>query len=81
MPKYDVAIIGSGLGGLLCGSILSREGFNVIILEKNPVTGGCLQSFRRNGHVFDTGVHFIGSLDHNQVLDRYFRYFQIRDQL
>jgi all-trans-retinol 13,14-reductase len=81
MHKYDIAIIGSGLGGLLCGSILSREGFNVIILEKNPVTGGCLQSYRRNGHIFDTGVHFIGSLDQGQVLDRYFRYFLIRDQL
>jgi len=81
MHKYDVAIIGSGLGGLLCGTILSREGFKVIILEKNSHTGGCLQSYRRDGHIFDTGVHFIGSLDHGQVLDRYFRYFKIRDHL
>jgi all-trans-retinol 13,14-reductase len=81
MQKYDVAIIGSGLGGLLCGLILSREGFKVIVLEKNPVTGGCLQSYRRNGHLFDTGVHFIGSLDEGQILDRYFRYFNIRNKL
>lgn len=81
MPRYDVAIIGSGLGGLLCGTILSREGFKVIVLEKHSITGGCLQSYRRNGHIFDTGVHFIGSLDKGQILDRYFKYFKIRDKL
>ena len=81
MPKYDVAIIGSGLGGLLCGTILSKEGYNVIILEKNSQTGGCLQSYRRDGHTFDTGIHYIGSLDDGQILDRYFKYFGIRDKL
>ena len=81
MAKYDVAIIGSGLGGLLCGSILTREGFNVIILEKNSQPGGCLQSYRRDGHIFDTGIHYIGSLDEGQILDRYFKYFGIRDKL
>lgn len=81
MPKYDVAIIGSGLGGLLCGTILSKEGFNVVILEKNSQPGGCLQSYRRDGHTFDTGIHYIGSLDTGQILDRYFKYFGIRDKL
>ena len=27
MSKYDIIIIGSGLGGLECGAILSKEGF------------------------------------------------------
>ncbi|HEX7492934.1 MAG TPA: FAD-binding protein, partial [Bacteroidales bacterium] len=27
--KYDVVIIGSGLGGLQCAYILSQEGYNV----------------------------------------------------
>ena len=29
MSKYDIIIIGSGLGGLECGAILSKEGYNV----------------------------------------------------
>ena len=33
--KYDVVIIGSGLAGLVCGSILSKEGKKVCIIEKN----------------------------------------------
>ena len=31
-PDYDVIIAGSGLGGLLCGNILAREGMRVLIL-------------------------------------------------
>ncbi len=34
MSKYDIIIIGSGLGGLECGAILSKEGFNVCVLKK-----------------------------------------------
>ena len=42
--KYDIAIIGSGLGGLACGHILSSEGYRVLILEREAQPGGCLQS-------------------------------------
>ena len=66
--KYDIIIIGSGLGGLLCGYILSKEGKKVCIIEKNTQIGGCLQNFVRNGCIFDTGAHYIGGLDTNQNL-------------
>ena len=39
MSKYDIIIIGSGLGGLECGAILSKEGFNVCVIEKNTQFG------------------------------------------
>jgi all-trans-retinol 13,14-reductase len=81
MPQYDVVIIGSGLGGLLSGYILSKEGYNVCVLEKHHQAGGCLQNFRRDGCVFDTGVHYIGSMDEGQVLNRYFKYFGLMDKL
>jgi len=81
MPDYDVVIIGSGLGGLICGNILSKEGMNVCILEKNKQLGGCLQTFSRNNVIFDTGVHYIGSLDEGQITNKFFRYFKIFDQL
>ena len=75
--KYDVAIIGSGLGGLQCAYILARKGLNVCVLEKNPVVGGCLQTFRRNGVEFDTGFHYVGGLDEGQPLNAIFRYFNL----
>ena len=31
--KYDVAIIGSGIGGLTLASVLARQGLSVIVFE------------------------------------------------
>ncbi|MFH1321642.1 MAG: NAD(P)-binding protein [Bacteroidota bacterium] len=78
---YDIVIIGSGLGGLLCGYILSKEGYNVCIVEKNKKIGGCLQTFVRDGCVFDTGMHYIGSLEEGQILHRFFKYFDLTNRL
>ncbi len=75
--KYDVVIVGSGLGGLECGYILSKKGYNVCILEKNPQTGGCLQTFRRGNTTYDTGFHFVGGLDECQALHTFFDYFDL----
>ena len=81
MSKFDVIIIGSGLGGLECAAILSKEGFNVCVLEKNAVFGGCLQSYDRKGAILDTGVHYVGSLEEGQFLNQSFKYFGIMDHL
>jgi all-trans-retinol 13,14-reductase len=79
--KFDIAIIGSGLGGLLCGAILSKEGKRVCIVEKNEQLGGSLQTFKRDGVTFDTGVHYIGGLDPGQNLYSIFKYLGIIDRL
>ena len=74
---YDILIIGSGLGGLVTGTILSKKGYKVGILEKNPIPGGCLQSFKRGGVTFDTGIHYVGGFGKGQVLDKICRYLEI----
>ena len=61
--KDRVVVIGSGLGGLECGFILAKAGMQVTVLEKEPQPGGCLQTFRRGGVLFDTGLHYVGGLD------------------
>ena len=81
MDRYDIVIVGSGLGGLVCGAILSREGYKVCILEKNRQIGGNLQTFVRNKVIFDSGVHYIGGLDKGQNLYQIFKYLGIMDQL
>lgn len=77
--KYDVVILGGGLGGLECGYILSKKGLNVCIVEKERQIGGCLQTFKRKGHIFDTGFHYIGGLQEGQALHRIFNYFHLLD--
>jgi all-trans-retinol 13,14-reductase len=81
MADFDVIIIGAGLGGLLCGNILSKEGFNVCIIDKNHKPGGSLQTFGRKGCIFNTGLNYTESLDEGQVLNRYFKYFGLLDTL
>ena len=75
--RYDIAILGTGLGGLVCGYILSKNGFKVILLEKNAQIGGCLQTFKRFGVKFDTGMHYIGSMLQGQILHRLFSYLKL----
>ena len=70
--KYDVIIIGSGFGGLVCGHILSKQGKNVLLLERQAQPGGCIQSYRRDGMAFDTGLHYVGGLAEGQTMHRLF---------
>ena len=74
MSHYDAIIIGAGLGGLVCGQILSREGMNVLLLEAQDRPGGNLLSFTRHGCRFDTGVHYVGAFGPGQPLRTYWDY-------
>jgi all-trans-retinol 13,14-reductase len=79
--KQKVIIIGAGLGGLFTGAILSKEGFEVTILEKNALIGGGLQTFQRYGEHFDTGMHIIGGMQPNGNTWRICRYLGILDKV
>ena len=75
----EAVIIGSGLGGLLSGAILSRAGCRVTILEKAVQPGGCLQTFTRDGLRFDTGFHSVAGLEEGGPLERIFRPLGLMD--
>ncbi|WP_336515386.1 NAD(P)/FAD-dependent oxidoreductase [Pollutibacter soli] len=81
MHRFDIVIIGSGMGGLVCGDLLSREGYQVCIIEKNKQLGGCLQSFSRDKRIFESGVHYIGGLEKGQNLYRIFDYLGLMEKL
>ena len=66
--KYDVVVIGSGFGGLACAHLLSKAGRSVLVLESHWQPGGCLQSYQRKGHTFDTGLHYVGGLREGETL-------------
>lgn len=75
--KQKVVIIGAGLGGLFTGAILGKEGFEVTLLEKNVLIGGGLETFRRFGEHFDTGMHVIGGMHPDGNIWKICRYLGI----
>ena len=79
--KQRVVIIGAGLGGLFTGAILSKEGFEVVILEKNATIGGGLQTFQRFGEHFDTGMHVIGGMHPGGNVWKICRYLGVLDKM
>nr|WP_314559209.1 NAD(P)/FAD-dependent oxidoreductase [uncultured Capnocytophaga sp.] len=81
MKEYDVLVIGSGLSGLFSALLLAKAGKSVCVLEKNQQYGGNLQTFIRKNTLFDTGVHYIGSLAEGEVLYEYFKDVGIADCL
>ena len=81
MKKYDIVIIGSGLGGLACAVILAKEGHKVCVLEMNKQIGGTLQVYSREKIIFDSGVHYVGGLDKGQNLYQVFKYLGIMDKI
>jgi len=72
----DVVIIGSGIGGMCCGAILAKYGYQVIVCESHSIPGGAAHSFKRNGYTFDSGPSLYSGLSNSpsnnplrQVLD------------
>ncbi len=53
--KYDVIIIGAGLGGLTCAALLTRKGLRVLVLEKDHHPGGTSYVFQRGAFKFPMG--------------------------
>ena len=79
--KQSVIIIGGGIGGLFCGAILSREGYDVKIFEQHYKIGGGLHHFKREGVEFETGMHVVGTFQEGGVLNKICSYLGIMDKL
>lgn len=74
-------VIGGGIGGLVTGALLAKEGYKVTVLEKNAIIGGGLQTFKRNGVSFPTGMHIFGGFNEGGNLKQIFDYLDITDKL
>ncbi|MCK5801724.1 MAG: NAD(P)/FAD-dependent oxidoreductase [Lentisphaeria bacterium] len=55
--KYDIVVIGSGLGGLTAANRLACAGYSVFLAEQHFQLGGLATYFRRGQHIFDVALH------------------------
>lgn len=51
----DVIVIGSGLAGLSCASLLSHNEISTLVLESHDTIGGAAHSWERRGFHFESG--------------------------
>jgi protoporphyrinogen oxidase len=56
--NVDVAIIGAGPAGLTAAYLLTKKGYSVTVIEKDPIyVGGISRTVELNGFRFDIGGH------------------------
>ena len=66
--KYDVVVVGSGLGGLGAGSLLSHWGYKTLVVEKRNFVGGTFSTWEYEGFKLPVGavmIHRGAGMDEN----------------
>lgn len=66
--NLDAVVIGSGIGGMTCASLLAKVGKKVLVLEQHDQAGGCCHTFHDKGNelfyaeLLERRVLFTGSV-------------------
>ena len=55
MNAKKVIVIGAGVAGLSAACLMARQGYDVVVLERNGSVGGKLNEWTNGGFRFDTG--------------------------
>jgi len=68
-----VIIVGGGIAGLSAGIYAAQSGFDVTILEQHSIPGGFCTSWKRNGYLFEGGLHWLTGSSAQQPLNKVWR--------
>jgi prolycopene isomerase len=55
--RFDVVVLGTGIGGAAATALLAHAGLRVCALEKNPRVGGSCSYYQKRGFHIDYGTH------------------------
>ncbi|MBN1524169.1 MAG: NAD(P)/FAD-dependent oxidoreductase [Spirochaetales bacterium] len=75
---YDIVIVGAGLGGLSAGAKCAKAGKSVLLIDKEPQSGGMAANFTRKGFEFDISLNSFGV---NSEIRKFFHDVGIEDRI
>ena len=74
-----VVVLGAGISGLTPAYFLSKDGFEVTVLEKKKEVGGSIETIKEKGFLFDRGPN--SGLETTPVLSKLVSELKLEDEL
>jgi phytoene dehydrogenase-like protein len=71
--RYDLILIGSGIGALTIASLMAQlRGKRILVLERHFKAGGFTHTFKRQQFHWDVGLHYVGQMGEGSPLRNLF---------
>lgn len=76
--SFDVAVVGSGAGGLTAAALLAEKGYRILVAERLPFIGGRCATLDYQGFKLPTGVIWVTQEIHGEVCREVGAEFELR---
>jgi len=70
VQSFDIAVVGSGIGGSLIASLNTNK--NIALFEKDKNLGGCASTFKKVGNYYNTGATTLVGYEEGHILKKHF---------
>ncbi len=79
LNKYDVIVIGAGIGGLTSALILAKEGKKVAVFERDSDIAPLIRPYKKKGCEFSPGLHISGWMGDGEAISSFLKFLNVSD--